>query len=163
VSRAGLSQIAQIAGSAQLKRPHTGEMMSPVLSPEREGVKPRRSLVSVDVILKRFESPDESRAMVKGKFEIVRLGGLTIGRATYQPGWKWSEHVGPALGASRCTVEHVGMVLSGTATAAFDDGRVIELRAGELFYIPPVPHDSWVVGDEPYVSLHFLGAEKYAK
>jgi quercetin dioxygenase-like cupin family protein len=119
--------------------------------------------VNVGVILKRFEAPDESRAMVKGKFEIVRLGGLTIGRATYQPGWKWSEHVGPGLGAARCTVEHVGMVLSGTATAAIDDGRVIELRAGELFYIPPVPHDSWVVGDEPYVSLHFLGAEKYAK
>jgi quercetin dioxygenase-like cupin family protein len=52
---------------------------------------------------------------------------------------------------------------SGTATAAFDDGQVIELRAGQLFHIPAVPHDSWVVGNEPYVSLHFLGAEKYAK
>ena len=55
------------------------------------------------------------------------------------------------------------MVVTGTATAALDDGRVIELRAGELFYIPPIPHDSWVVGDTPYVSLHFLGAEHYAK
>jgi uncharacterized cupin superfamily protein len=116
-----------------------------------------------DVILKRFEAPDETRTMVKGKFEIVRLGGQTIGRATYEPGWKWSVHVGPSLGASRCTVEHVGLVLSGTATAAFEDGRVIELRAGELFYIPPVPHDSWVIGDVPYVSLHFLGAEHYAR
>jgi quercetin dioxygenase-like cupin family protein len=116
-----------------------------------------------DVILKRFEHPDEIRTMAKGKFEIVRLGGLTIGRATYEPGWKWSLHVGPAMGASRCSVEHVGMVLSGTATAAFEDGRVIEMRAGELFYIPPVSHDSWVVGDEPYVSLHFLGAEHYAR
>jgi quercetin dioxygenase-like cupin family protein len=53
--------------------------------------------------------------------------------------------------------------LRGTATAALDDGRVIELRAGEVFYVPPVPHDSWVVGDQPYVSLHFLGAEAYAK
>lgn len=116
----------------------------------------------VDVILKRFEVPDETRLMVKGRFEIVQLGGVTIGRATYEPGWKWSEHVGPGVGASRCTVEHVGLVLAGTATAAFDDGRVIELKAGELFYIPPVPHDSWVVGNEPYVSLHFLGAEAYA-
>jgi len=119
--------------------------------------------VQVDVILKRFESPDETRILVKGKFEIVRLGGMTIGRATYEPGWKWSRHVGPSVGASRCSVEHVGMVLAGMATAAFDDGRVFALRAGELFYIPPVPHDSWVVGDEPYVSLHFLGADKYAK
>jgi quercetin dioxygenase-like cupin family protein len=116
-----------------------------------------------DVILKRFEQPDETRTMVKGKFEIVRIGGLTIGRATYEPGWKWSTHVGPAVGASRCTVEHVGFVLKGTATAALEDGRVIELRAGELFYIPPVPHDSWVVGDETYVSLHFLGTERYAR
>lgn len=117
---------------------------------------------SLDVIRKRFESPDDVRLMERGRFELVRLGGLTIGRATYEPGWKWSEHVGPAVGQSRCSVEHVGMVLSGTATAAFADGRVVELRAGELFYIPPVPHDSWVVGDEPYVSLHFMGAEQYA-
>jgi hypothetical protein len=115
------------------------------------------------VIIKRFERPDEIREMLLGRFEIVRLGGLTIGRATYLPGWKWSEHVGPGVGATRCTVEHVGMVLSGTATAAFADGRVIELRAGELFYIPPEPHDSWVVGNDPYISLHFLGADTYAR
>ena len=117
----------------------------------------------IDVILRHFDSPDETRIMEKGRFEIVRIGGLTIGRATYQPGWRWSEHVGPTVGATRCTVEHVGLVVSGIATAALEDGRVFELRAGELFYIPPVPHDSWVVGDEPYVSLHFLGADHYAK
>jgi hypothetical protein len=115
------------------------------------------------VVLKRFEEPDEVREMVKGRFEIVRLGGMTLGRATYEAGWKWSEHVGPALGASMCEVEHVGLVLSGTAAAAFADGTVVELRPGATFYIPPVPHDSWVIGDEPYVSLHFLGADHYAK
>jgi quercetin dioxygenase-like cupin family protein len=120
-------------------------------------------LVPPDVILKRFETPDEVREMVKGKFEIVRLGGMTIGRATYEPGWRWSEHVGPGVGATRCSVEHVGMVLSGTATAALEDGRVLEMRVGEVFYIPPVPHDNWVVGNEPYVSLHFLGADHYAR
>jgi Cupin domain. len=116
-----------------------------------------------DVILKRFENPDEFRGMTKGRFEIVRIGDMTIGRATYQPGWRWSEHVGPTVGATRCSVEHVGLVVSGTATAAFDDGTVVELRAGELFHIPARPHDSWVVGNEPYVSIHFLGAEHYAK
>lgn len=117
----------------------------------------------VSVILKRFETPDEVRAMVKGRFEIVHIGGLTIGRATYEPGWRWSEHVGPAVGEARCTVEHVGLVLSGAATAALDDGRVVEMRAGDLFHVPAAPHDSWVVGDEPYVSLHFLGADHYAR
>ena len=117
----------------------------------------------IEVILRRFESPDETRVMEKGKFEVVHIGGLTVGRATYEPGWRWSEHVGPNVGATRCTVAHVGLVVSGTATAALEDGRVFELRAGELFYIPQSAHDSWVVGDVPYVSLHFLGADHYAK
>lgn len=117
----------------------------------------------LDVILKRFESPDELRILQRGRFEIVRLGGVTIGRASYEPGWRWSLHVGPATGATHCPLEHVGLVLRGTATVAFEDGRVIEMRAGELFHVPALPHDSWVVGDEPYVSLHFLGAEGYAK
>lgn len=117
--------------------------------------------MDTNVVLKRFEQPDETRVLKFGKFEIVRLGGMTLGRATYEPGWKWSIHVGPELGLERCTVEHVGLVISGEATAAFADGRVIPLRAGELFYVPPVPHDSWVIGDQPYVSLHFMGAEEY--
>ena len=119
-------------------------------------------MTDITVILKRFEAPDEVREFVKGRLELVHIGGITIGRASYEPGWRWSEHVGPAVGATRCTVEHVGLVLSGAATAALDDGRVFELHAGSLFYVPPVPHDSWVIGDTPYVSLHFLGADKYA-
>ncbi len=115
------------------------------------------------MVLKRFEQPDEVREMPLGRFEVVHLGGMTIGRATYQPGWRWSEHVGRSLGQSHCVVEHVGLVLTGAATAAFQDGSVTEMRAGDLFYIPPRPHDSWVVGSEPYVSLHFLGADHYAK
>jgi hypothetical protein len=117
----------------------------------------------VGVALKRFESPDEVRSFEKGRLEIVRIGSVVIGRASYQPGWKWSEHVGPTVGAARCSVEHVGLVLSGVATCAFADAPPIELRAGQLFWIPAVPHDSWVVGDQPYVSLHFLGAEHYAR
>jgi hypothetical protein len=115
----------------------------------------------LEVILKRFEKPDEIRTFEKGKFEVVRLGGMTIGRATYEPGWKWSEHVGRASGAKSCAVEHVGMVLSGCATAAMDDGRLIEMKAGDVFYIAP-GHDSWVVGNEPYVSIHLMGGEAYA-
>ena len=115
------------------------------------------------VVLKRFENPDEVRVFEKGRLEIVRIGSLVVGRASYEPGWKWSEHVGPTVGAKRCSVEHVGMVLSGVATCAFEQGPVIELREGSLFWVPATPHDSWVVGDKPYVSLHFMGAEQYAK
>jgi hypothetical protein len=115
-----------------------------------------------EVILKRFDLPDEIRKFDKGRFELLRVGNMTIGKATYEPGWRWSEHVGKALGQKECMVEHVGMVVSGCATAAMSDGSVVEMRAGDLFYIPP-GHDSWVVGDEPYVSLHFMGAADYAK
>ena len=117
----------------------------------------------LDAVLKRFEEPDEVRQMIKGKFELVHVGGLTIGRATYEPGWKWSLHVGPALGQKLCSVKHVGMVVRGSAAVGFEDGRVVTMRAGELFHIPSEPHDSWVVGDESYVSLHFLGADHYAR
>jgi hypothetical protein len=124
-----------------------------------------KTMAMLETILKCFEQPDEIRTFEKGKLEIVHIGGMTIGRATYQPGWKWSVHVGPTVGASRCNVEHVGLVLSGCATAAIDGGAIHELRAGTLFCIPPGPpgHDSWVVGAEPYVSVHLLGAGHYAK
>jgi hypothetical protein len=116
-----------------------------------------------EVILKRFEQPDDTRQFEKGKFEIVRIGGLTIGRATYQPGWKWSDHVSPLAGTAFCELEHVGVVISGKATAAMEGGGVHELGPGTIFYVPPLPHDSWVIGEEPYVSLHFLGADHYTK
>ena len=117
----------------------------------------------LQVILKSFDTPDETRVFKKGKFEIVKLGGMTIGRATYEPGWKWSVDVSPIAGTPLCDAEHVGMVISGRATAAMPDGTIMELTPGTLFYIPSDPHDSWVVGDEPYVSLHFLGADNFAK
>ena len=120
-------------------------------------------MLATEVILKRFENPDETREFPKGKFELVNIGGMTIGRSTYQPGWRWSVDVGPGLGLKLCGVEHVGLVTEGTAAVAFEDGRVWELTAGSVFHVPPEPHDSWVIGDEPYVSLHFLGASHYAK
>ena len=117
----------------------------------------------LDVVLKRFDNPDEVRLFEKGKFEIITIAGMTIGRATYAPGWKWSEHVGPLAGTEFCEVEHMGLVLSGEATAAMRDGKIYQLVPGTIFHIPAEPHDSWVVGDEPYVSLHFLGADSYTK
>jgi hypothetical protein len=116
-----------------------------------------------DVVLRRFENPDEVREFEKGRFEIVNVGGVTIGRATYQPGWKWSLHMAPIAGTGLCAVEHVGLVISGHAVAAMADGRIIDLLPGTVFYIPPDPHDSWVVGDETYVSLHLLGATQYGR
>jgi hypothetical protein len=101
-----------------------------------------------DFLIRRFEQPDEVRTFQKGRFETVKIGSMTIGRASYEPGWKWSEHVGAATGAKLCEVEHVGMVVSGCAACRMQDGRYYEMSAGDLFYIGP-GHDSWVVGKIP--------------
>lgn len=116
----------------------------------------------IDAELLNLAEPTEVRTFPKGRFELYRVGPATIGRASYEPGWRWSEHVGAASGERLCQVEHVGLVQSGSAVAAMEDGTEIVMRAGDLFYIPP-GHDSWVLGDEPYVSLHILGGEGYAK
>jgi len=92
-----------------------------------------------EVVLKRFETPDETREFDKGKFEIVHIGGLTIGRATYQPGWKWSENVSPIAGTKYCEVEHVGLVISGHAVAAMDGDNVVDLHRACSFTFLPKP------------------------
>ena len=114
----------------------------------------------MDLELVSFDHPTEVRSFERGKFELYRVGPTALGRASYQPGWRWSEHIGAVTGASSCQVEHVGLVLSGQAVAKMDDGREVVMRAGDFFYVPP-GHDSWVVGDEPYVSLHIVGSEDY--
>src|SRR4029453_12017219 len=98
------------------------------------------SASQTDVILRQFDFPDETRVMEKGKFEVVHIGGLSIGRATYEPGWRWSEHVGPSVGAKRCTVAHVGLVVSGIATVALEDGQIFELR---LPSARPIDNAQW--------------------
>lgn len=115
-----------------------------------------------ELLLLNFDASQEVRRFPKGKFELLRVGGMTLGRATYQPGWKWSADVAPALGANSCSVAHIGFVVAGCAVAAMSDGRMIGMQPGDVFSIPP-GHDSWVVGDEPYVSIHLMGAETYAR
>ena len=111
--------------------------------------------------IRRFSDPDDVREFPLGRFELVQIGGTTVGRAEYQPGWRWSEHVGAAIGQAVCEVAHLGLVVSGRNLIEMTDGRRIEIGPGDLFEIGP-GHDWVVVGDEPYVSIHFLGADQYA-
>lgn len=120
-----------------------------------------KDLARMDLDLVNFDQPSETRSFEKGRFEVYQVGPTTLGRATYEPGWRWSEHVGQERGQRSCTVEHVGLVLSGQAAVRMDDGTERVMRAGDFFHVPP-GHDSWVVGDEPYVSLHIVGSEIYA-
>jgi quercetin dioxygenase-like cupin family protein len=115
----------------------------------------------MDLRLVNLDHPTETRSFEKGRFEVYDVGPMRLGRATYEPGWRWSEHVGAANGERLCQVEHVGLVLAGAAAVKMEDGSEKVMRAGDFFYVPP-GHDSWVVGDEPYVSLHIMGSERYA-
>jgi quercetin dioxygenase-like cupin family protein len=117
-------------------------------------------LGSGEVVLKRFDAPDEVRRFEQGEFSLVRMGEVTIGQATYPPGWKWSTHVGEHIGRALCEVEHVVLVVSGRLAVEMRDGRQTLTAPGDVVYIPP-GHDSWVVGDERYVSLHLLGSAVY--
>jgi hypothetical protein len=103
----------------------------------------------MELQLVSLDEPTEMRDFMKGRFELYRVGEMTLGRASYELGWKWSEHVGAATGKRWCEVEHVGLVLSGCAMAAMRDGTERIMEPGQLFYVPP-GHDRCVVGDEPY-------------
>ena len=109
----------------------------------------------------RTGQPDEVREFQLGRLELYRVGTMQIGRAIYEPGWRWSEHVAPVAGTRLCEIEHVGLVLSGSTAVRMANGQEIVMRPGDFFSIPG-GHDSWVIGDERYVSLHLLGADAYA-
>ena len=98
----------------------------------------------------------------RGKLQnpVTGSGGMLLGRATYEPGWRWSEHVGAKTGARLCEVEHVCFVVSGKSGLRMRDGSEKVLSAGDVFAVP-AGHDSWVIGSEPYISLHLMGASDY--
>src|SRR3954452_16624744 len=101
-----------------------------------------RFVHSMELALLNLDSPAEVREFEKGRFEVYSVGPLTLGRATYEPGWRWSEHVGAAKGETSCAVEHVGLVLSGRAAVKMDRGNEKVMGPGDFFYVPP-GHDSW--------------------
>jgi hypothetical protein len=116
--------------------------------------------MSVEVV--NWSTPQQFSTFPHGRFELYSVGGQQIGRAIYEPGWRWSEDVGPTTGTPLCEVEHIGLVLSGHAAVKMADGAEFVMGPGDFFSIPG-GHDSWVVGEEDYVSLHLLGAGQYSQ
>jgi quercetin dioxygenase-like cupin family protein len=111
---------------------------------------------------KSTNTPDETRTFEKGKIELVKVGGTTIGRAVFQPGWRWSTHVKPIAKTKSCEAPHLQYTVSGTLHVRMDDGTERDIRAGEVALIPP-GHDGWVVGNEPVIVVDFQGMIDYAK
>ncbi|MBF0486321.1 MAG: cupin domain-containing protein [Candidatus Omnitrophica bacterium] len=112
--------------------------------------------------VKHMDSPDEVRKFEKGQVDLVKIGGGVVGRAVFQPGWKWSEHVKPIAKTKSCEAPHFQYHVSGILKVIMDDGTEAELRAGDVSYLPS-GHDAWVVGNEPAVVVDFQGMMEYAK
>ena len=109
-----------------------------------------------------FDQPDETRTFDKGRMDLITAGSTTIGRAVFEPGWKWSECVKPIAGTDSCQVAHTGYIVSGQMHVVMDDGTEGDAGPGQVFVIAP-GHDAWIVGDEPCIALDVQGAATYAK
>lgn len=114
----------------------------------------------MDDILVRNFTDGERQTFPRGRFELCRIGAQVIGRAQYEPGWRWTRDVGPLVGTALCEVEHLGVVVAGRAGVRMADGTEFALGPGDVFAIP-AGHDSWVIGDQPYESIHLANAAAY--
>src|SRR5512140_751999 len=114
------------------------------------------------MIKKNLSSPDEVRTPSKTRVEVVNFNNSTIMRASFAPGWKWSECVKPVVGTDSCQVPHALYVVSGKMVVKMNDGKTTEIGPGDAAEIPP-GHDAWVIGNEPCVSIDFSAGKVYAK
>jgi hypothetical protein len=111
--------------------------------------------------LKGFATPDEVRTFPRGRLELVKIGGATIGRAVFEPGWRWATSVQPLAGTKSCEAPHFQYHVSGVLKVVMDDGSEFECRPGDISLLPS-GHDAWVVGDETAVVVDFQGMVDYA-
>src|SRR4051794_19063115 len=116
---------------------------------------------AMPLLRKNLRRPDEIRSFTNGRIEVFNVGDAAIGRAVYEPGWRWANDVKPLAGTNSCEVHHQGLVISGRLRVVMDDGPELEVGPGDLFEIPP-GHDAWVMGDEPWISVDYSGRRYFA-
>ncbi len=109
-----------------------------------------------------FAKADEVREFPKGKLELIKIGGATIGRGTFEPGWRWSTSVKPIAKTHSCEAPHFQYHVSGTLHVVMDDGTEFDLKPGDVSMLPS-GHDAWTVGNEPAVVIDFQGMVDYAR
>lgn len=112
--------------------------------------------------VKKFGRPDELRKFEKGKLQLINFRGAAVGRATFEPGWKWSKHLKPLAKTKSCEAPHFQYHESGVLHIKMDDGTEMDVGPGEVSWVPP-GHDAWVVGVEPVTVIDFQGMLDYAK
>ena len=109
-----------------------------------------------------FADPDEVRTFAKGRAEILKVGGMEIGRLVLSPGWRWSEHVKPIAGTDLCEAPHFQYHVAGTLRIRTGDGNEFDATPGQVTSLP-AGHDAWVVGEQEVVVVDWFGASHYAK
>lgn len=112
--------------------------------------------------IRSMGTPDEVRVFPKGRLELIKVGGATVGRAILEPGWRWSTSVKPIAKTKSCEAPHFQYHVSGVLKIRMDDGTEFEAKPGDVSFIPS-GHDAWVVGNEPAVIVDFQGMIDYAK
>lgn len=112
--------------------------------------------------VKNFLQPDEVRDFPKGRLELLKIGNGIVGRATFLPGWRWSESIQPIAKTKSCESPHFQYHVSGILKVVMDDGTEFLCKPGDISYLPS-GHDAWVIGDEPVVVVDFQGMLYFAK
>jgi hypothetical protein len=115
----------------------------------------------VEAELKSFGVPDEVRKFPKGRLELINVGGATIGRAVFEPGWRWATSVQPIAKTQSCEAPHFQYHVAGVLRIRMDDGAEFDCRAGDVSLLPS-GHDAWVIGDEAAIVVDFQGMLDYA-
>lgn len=113
---------------------------------------------------KSFHTPEEKRPFVdRGEAQLVALGGNMVLKGRFEPGWHWTEHVGPIAGTDSCQSHHLLYVISGRMRIRMD-GETEEREIGpdDVARIEP-GHDAWTVSDEACVLVDFAVMPSYAQ
>jgi len=110
----------------------------------------------------KFEQSDDVRTTPQSVVKMVELGDRIVAHMTFEPGWKWSESMGPVVGTKSCQAHHLGYSITGRLHVETSDGISMEVGPDEVYEIPP-GHDAWVVGDEPFVTVDFEAMRGFAR
>ena len=109
-----------------------------------------------------FGEPDDVREIPYGHLETYDMGDIRIGRSVLQPGWRWSESVKPIARTELREYHHIGLCVSGSARIRMREGAELLVEAGQFYEVPP-GHDSWVVGDEPWITTDWQPSTAFAR
>jgi hypothetical protein len=102
--------------------------------------------------VKRFDTPERSVGFGDVRLDIITIGGRSVGKGSFAPGWKWT----PSAGVR--SAGFAGVVLSGRAKVNTKSGESADLTPGDFFSVTP-EDEFWVVGLRPCEILYLDGID----